>query len=261
MQITKHFKHLGGNRITSIPNPFVIPDPAAVNSMFGRIAGRYDLANRLLSGGRDRGWRRRLVESAARSRPGAVLDLATGSGDVALALARALPEARVVGMDFCAPMLAEAERKRRDLPPAVQSRLSFEAGDALSLPSPDASFEAVTIAFGLRNLADRARGLAEMRRVLRPGGRLLVLEFSQPHPWFRPLYFFYLARLLPLAAGVVTGQRSAYQYLNASIGSFPGRAALSSEILAAGFREVSARALTLGIVALHQARKDPELDR
>jgi|SRR6185312_2471358 len=228
-----------------------MPDSAAVNSMFGRIAGRYDLANRLLSGGRDLGWRRRLVAAAGRAQPRELLDLATGSGDVAFALERGVPSAgRIVGLDFCLPMLAEAERKR-----PAGSRISFQAGDALALPFSDGSFDAVTIAFGLRNLADRSRGLAEMRRVLRPKGRLLVLEFSQPSAWFRPFYLAYLRHVLPWLAGRVTGERAAYAYLNESIEVFPGREALAGELRAAGFAGVTAVPLTLGIVALHEGEK------
>jgi demethylmenaquinone methyltransferase / 2-methoxy-6-polyprenyl-1,4-benzoquinol methylase len=218
--------------------------------MFGRIAGRYDLANRLLSGGRDVAWRRRLVAAAVAGAPRDLLDLATGSGDVAFALGRAAPAARITGADFCLPMLAEAERKKAAA--GGSAHVAFQPADALALPFPAGSFDVVTIAFGLRNLADRARGLAEMRRVLRPGGRLLVLEFSQPQAWFRPFYLFYLRRILPAFAGRVTGDRAAYVYLNESIESFPGRSALAAELAAAGFQRVTARALTFGIVALHE---------
>jgi len=231
-----------------------MPDPAAVNSMFGRIARRYDAANVILSLGIDRWWRRRLVGAVVRQSPRRVLDLATGSGDVAFALACALdPSVAITGMDFCQPMLDQAETKKLAAGANRFRNVSFRIGDGLALPLPDASLDAVTIAFGLRNLADRARGLREMRRVLRPGGRLFVLEFSQPFPWFRPCYFFYLRHLLPRIAGVVTGDREAYVYLNDTISEFPGRAALSREISAAGFSAVQARALTLGIVALHEA--------
>jgi demethylmenaquinone methyltransferase/2-methoxy-6-polyprenyl-1,4-benzoquinol methylase len=230
-----------------------MPDATSVNSLFGRIARRYDLANRLLSGGRDVGWRRVLVAAVQRREPQDVLDLATGSGDVAFALARSLPPAvPITGVDFCAPMLAEAERKK----PAAGANVRFQLGDALSLPFAAASFDAATIAFGLRNLADRARGLAEIRRVLRPGGRLFVLEFSQPQPWFRPFYLWYLRRILPVLAGLVTGDRPAYVYLNESIEKFPGREALAAEIAAAGFSDITARPLTFGIVALHEAAKN-----
>jgi demethylmenaquinone methyltransferase/2-methoxy-6-polyprenyl-1,4-benzoquinol methylase len=233
-----------------------MPDPAAVNTMFGRIARRYDVTNRLLSGGIDIWWRRRLVAEVKSSGPSDVLDLATGSGDVAFAISRSLPRpVRILGMDFCQPMLDEAEAKKRAAGVERYANVTFRQGDGLALPLPDASFDAVTIAFGLRNLADRAQGLREMRRVLRPGGKLFVLEFSQPYRWFRPLYYFYLRKLLPGIAGVVTGDRAAYVYLNDTIGQFPDRAALAAEIAGTGFRNVRAHAMTLGIVALHIAER------
>jgi demethylmenaquinone methyltransferase/2-methoxy-6-polyprenyl-1,4-benzoquinol methylase len=231
-----------------------VSDPAAIRSMFGRIAGRYDLANRLLSLGCDQSWRRRLVGAVARGAPRDVLDLATGSGDVAFALSRRDPAARILGMDFCPPMLVEAERKKAAAAGAF-GHVRFAPGDGLALPLEDAAFDAVTISFGLRNMADRRRSLEEIRRVLRPAGRLFVLEFSQPARWFRPLYFFYLEKLLPAAAGLVTGDRAAYVYLNRTIREFPDRAALAAEIRAAGFADVTATAMTFGIVALHEAQK------
>ncbi len=229
-----------------------MPDPKAVNSMFARIAGRYDLANHLLSGGVDYWWRRRLVRVVHDAHPQVILDLATGSGDVAFAFADGLPrEVRITGMDFCQPMLDEAVKKR-----AGSTRwagIEFNQGDGMALPLPDRAFDAVTISFGLRNMADRHKSLSEMRRVLRPGGRLFVLEFSQPYFWFRPVYYAYLKLVLPLVAGVVTGDRSAYEYLGGSIESFPDREAMSREIIRAGFKSVRATPLTFGIVALHEA--------
>lgn len=222
--------------------------------MFGRIARRYDVANRLLSGGMDVWWRKRLVCKVRKHSPADLLDLATGSGDVAFALADGAPSLKqITGMDFCQPMLDEAEKKKN----AAQSyrQVTFRQGDALALPLPDAGFDAVTISFGLRNLADRDRGLREMRRVLRPGGRLYVLEFSQPYRWFRPFYYFYLSKVLPRIAGVVTGDKGAYDYLNNTISTFPDRAAMSAEIMRAGFSSVQASGMTLGIVALHEAVK------
>ena len=222
--------------------------------MFGRIAHRYDLANRLLSGGCDVRWRRKLVAAVRRCGPRDVLDLATGSGDVALALSRGLPASvRITGMDFCQPMLDAAEMKKNAAGAGRYSNVVFQQGDCLALPLPEASIDAVTIAFGLRNLADRPRGLAEMRRVLRPGGRLLVLEFSQPVRGFRPFYFFYLKHILPRIAGIITGDRTAYDYLNDTIASFPGPSALADEIRAAGYSAVTATSMTLGTVALHEA--------
>ena len=223
--------------------------------MFGRIARRYDLANRVLSAGIDIHWRVRLVDAVRQGRPERILDLATGSGDVALALHKALPGAvSVLGMDFCEPMLAEARVKLARLP-GTHSGVEFVQGDALNMPLPDQGFDAVTIAFGLRNMADRPRCLAEIRRVLKPGGRLHVLEFSQPQAWFRPLYNFHLRHIAPWAAALLTGDRSAYEYLATSIGAFPGLEGLSREIEAAGFSQVTGRAITFGIVALHSGTR------
>jgi demethylmenaquinone methyltransferase / 2-methoxy-6-polyprenyl-1,4-benzoquinol methylase len=230
------------------------PDPVAVNSMFARIARRYDAANHLLSGGIDVWWRRKLIREAAACRPEVVVDLATGSGDVAFALRRALaPAVRIVGLDFCEPMLEEANRKK-EADPRYRD-LEFRQGDILSLPLPDASADVVTIAFGLRNLADRHLGLLEMKRILRPGGTLLVLEFTQPALLLRPFYYFYLNRILPRVAGMISGDRAAYEYLNNTISAFPNKQELREEILAAGFAAVTARGLTGSIVALHRARR------
>jgi demethylmenaquinone methyltransferase/2-methoxy-6-polyprenyl-1,4-benzoquinol methylase len=223
--------------------------------MFGRIARRYDIANRVLSAGIDRYWRFKLVQAVQDKGPKDVLDLATGSGDVAFALARRLPrEIPIVGMDFCVPMLEEAQAKRVALE-MDSDRVRFERGDALQVPAADASFDAVTIAFGLRNMADRAACLAEIRRVLRPGGHLFVLEFSQPWPWVRPFYGFHMRVVAPAVAGWITGERAAYDYLRTSIAAFPDRERLSAEIRASGFGSVESTQMTLGIVALHVAQR------
>ena len=231
------------------------PDPAAVRSTFTSVAPRYDLANHLLSMGIDFRWRKKLVELSQKGPHRDILDLATGSGDVALALRRGLAgEVRITGVDFCEPML-EIARLKRNQRKLDSSQNQFLVGDCLELDFPDASFDLVTIAFGLRNLADRKRGLAEMFRVLKPGGRLLILEFSQPSLWFRPFYYFYLKAILPWLARLVTGDRQAYLYLGSSISAFPDRKALNSEIMNAGFKEVTNEGLTFSIVALHQGQK------
>ena len=157
-------------------------------------------------------------------------------------------------MDFCAPMLEVAEAKRKARARSA-ANVEFREGDALAIPSAQCSFDAVTIAFGLRNMADRAACLGEIRRVLRPGGSLFILEFSQPWPCVRPLYSLYLGRLAPLVAGLLTGEPGAYRYLGDTIGAFPGRDGLSAEIVAAGFTRVGATAMTAGIVALHAAAR------
>ncbi|MEI7566613.1 MAG: bifunctional demethylmenaquinone methyltransferase/2-methoxy-6-polyprenyl-1,4-benzoquinol methylase UbiE [Opitutaceae bacterium] len=230
-----------------------MPDPKAVNTMFARIAGRYDIANHLLSGGIDYWWRQRLVRAVYDSHAASVLDLATGSGDVVFALADGLaPGVTLLGMDFCQPMLDEAVKKREEN--RRWTHIEFRLGDGMALPLPDASFEAITISFGLRNMVNRAKALQEMRRVLKPDGRLFILEFSQPMVWFRPFYYTYLKYVLPTVAGIITGDRSAYEYLCGSIEQYPDRSAMSEEIRQAGFNSVSALPLSFGIVALHEAR-------
>jgi demethylmenaquinone methyltransferase / 2-methoxy-6-polyprenyl-1,4-benzoquinol methylase len=231
-----------------------MPDPVAVNSMFARIARRYDVANRLLSGGIDMWWRRRLVASVRQHEPSNILDLATGSGDVAFALSKGLPSTTAItGMDFCQPMLDEASIKQQSS--GQFPNITFIQGDGMALPLADASYDAVTISFGLRNMADRHRALSEMRRVLRPKGRLYVLEFSQPYRWFQPIYYFYLRRILPSIASMLTGDRGAYEYLCGSIEQYPGHEAMNAEILRAGFSAVAAKRMTFGSVALHVAQR------
>ena len=230
-----------------------MPQAEQVNSMFSSIAGRYDLANRTLSLGIDNLWRRKLIQLVASRNPQSVADLATGSGDVAIALRKALPEkTSVEGLDFCEPMLDQARIKsdQRKI-----DNLTFRVGDCLNLPLEDNSIDALTIAFGLRNLEDRQKGLQEMRRVLNPGGALHILEFTQPDYWFRPFYYLYLKTLLPLAARVLTGNTSAYQYLGNTIEAFPDKKELEEQILQAGFSKVSSIGLTASIVAIHTAEK------
>ena len=232
-----------------------MPDPFAVNSMFGRIASRYDLANRVLSGGIDIYWRFRLVGAVKRQAPRDILDLATGSGDVAFKLHQRLPSpVKIIGMDFCAPMLEQADAKKAASGGSYPD-LEFKLGDALNLPLPDGCVDAVTIAFGIRNTADRPRCLSEIRRVLRPSGRLYILEFSQPWAWVKPFYLLHLRYIAPRLAGWLTGDKGAYEYLGDSIDRFPGREGLSQELRSAGFTDVKAKAMTFGVVALHSANR------
>jgi demethylmenaquinone methyltransferase / 2-methoxy-6-polyprenyl-1,4-benzoquinol methylase len=231
-----------------------MPEASAIADMFSGIAPRYDLANHVLSFGLDFGWRRRLVCAVAAEHPRRVADLATGSGDVAFALKKQLGTGvEVRGLDFCAPMLAAAERKKAARPWARE--IVFALGDCLNLPLADDSQDALTIAWGVRNLADRERGFAELRRVLRPGGRLFVLDNSQPEGWTRPFCRFYLNAVVPVAGGVLTGQPAAYRYLATSSAAFPSRAALAAEMTATGFTKVRHEGLAGGAVALHEAEK------
>lgn len=217
--------------------------------MFARIAGRYDLLNHLLSGNVDKRWRRLVARTLRPSlvEGARVLDVACGTGDLSLVLASA-GEARVIGLDFCRPMLEIARGKA-----ASDSRaVPFVEGDALRLPFADEAFDVVTIAFGLRNLAGVEEGLRELGRVLRPGGRAAVLEFSSPVvPGFRPLFHFYFTRVLPRIGGLVSGSRGAYEYLPDSVSRFPDQKRLAELMRGAGFEEVEYRNLTGGIAALH----------
>ena len=217
--------------------------------MFAGIAGRYDLLNHLLSGNTDKRWRRLVArELAPHLKDGAlVLDVACGTGDLALELSRA-GSARVVGLDFCRPMLEVAAGKASGEPRG----LPFVEGDALRLPFGDSSFDAVSIAFGLRNLADVGEGLRELRRILKPGGRAAVLEFSSPViPGFRAVFQFYFRHLLPRIGGLISGSRGAYEYLPDSVSKFPDQKRLAALMREAGFDEVSYLNLTGGIAALH----------
>jgi len=220
---------------------------ARVRKMFGCIARRYDLANHLLSCGIDFYWRRRAAEIVAGWRPHRIADLATGTGDLALALQKKLPDAEIVGVDFLPEMLDLARRK------GVRQ---IVLADAMNLPFGDASFDCVTIAFGLRNLENWAAALAEMSRVLKTNGHLLVLEFSLPTtPILRAIYRFYLHRCLPLFGSFLTGKKTAYDYLGDSIEEFPGGNAMCELMAANGFTHTTFEPLTGGIVTIYTAQK------
>jgi len=228
-----------------------MPEGSTVQRMFSGIASRYDFANRVLSLGLCVGWREQLVTAAKAVRPRVVADLATGSGDVAFALRRDLPaECAVVGYDFCEPMLELGRVRAKQEGVALE----FKSGDCMRLPIADASQDVVTIAYGVRNFEDRARGLRELRRVVRTDGTLLILEFSQPSAWFAPFHFIHVRCVLPVLAGLLTGDFGAYKYLGTSIAGFPDAAGLDAELKAAGFAKVSHKRMLFGTVALHQAQ-------
>jgi demethylmenaquinone methyltransferase/2-methoxy-6-polyprenyl-1,4-benzoquinol methylase len=216
-----------------------------VRRMFGRVAHRYDLANHLLSFNIDRYWRARTVRRVkpVLEQPDArVLDICCGTADLAMALANG-GRASVLASDFCHPMLVVARSKTRTP--------LFEA-DALQLPLTDGSVDLVTVAFGFRNLANYGAGLAEMRRVLRPGGMAAILEFSRPpNRVFAAVYHFYSRRMLPWIGGLISGSRAAYEYLPASVRRFPEAPELAGDMRSAGFDQVRFEYLTMGIVALH----------
>ncbi len=216
--------------------------------MFDRIASRYDFANHLLSGGVDFLWRRRAAGLVRQWQPGRVLDLATGSGDLALTIARKLPNAEITGADFSEKMLAIARAK---------GLARTVVADALHLPFADGSFDCVTVAFGLRNMADWGAALREISRVLASGGHVLILDFSIPAGALRSAYRFYLHNLLPTVAGFVTGQQNAYTYLGASIEEFPSGNAMVQLINANAFADAHPNPLTGGIATIYTATKAP----
>src|SRR2546430_5143089 len=216
-----------------------------IRQMFDQVAARYDARNRLFSADRDRAWRRRAAQRAA-LRPGqTALDLCTGTGKLAHELVSFVgPSGRVIGVDFSPAMLELARRR--------EPQVEFRLGDVTRLDQPDASVDAVTIGFGLRNLVDRNAALREMRRVLRPGGRLVILEFAPPPGgMLMRAYHFYLSRVMPAVAGLLSaGEGSAYHYLAETVEAFPQPAQLAQQLERLGFT-VTVERLTLGIAALH----------
>ena len=222
-----------------------------VREMFSGIAKRYDLLNHLLSGNVDKRWRRIVatrVREKLSSSSSRILDVACGTGDLSLELFETTG-ARVIGADFCRPMLEIAATKTPNELPLIE-------GDALALPFRDGTFEVVTIAFGLRNLASVECGLAELRRVLKPGGWVAVLEFSRPaNAMLRPVFGLYFTKVLPLMGGLISGKRQAYTYLPASVQKFPDQQELSLLMQGTGFEQVEFENLTGGIAALHMGRR------
>ena len=216
-----------------------MPDPQRVRSMFASIATRYDRANTILSAGIHHRWRRRAVQRAA-IQPGArVLDCATGTGDLAIAFGNA--GASVIGTDFVPEMLDIARRKAPDI--------DFRIADATALPFDDRSFDIASIAFGIRNVDDPSRGLAEMARVAR---KVVVLEFGRPRSWFRPIFSLYRKHILPRIGGAVTGDRGAYEYLESSAAVFPsGEDFVALMRRSAPFESIEFEALTFGIAYLY----------
>ena len=227
---------------------------ARIREMFASIAPRYDFLNRLLSLGIDKRWRRAAVERIACRDDGTVLDIAMGTGDMVLeTAARTNGSVRIVGTDFCHEMVEIARSKISDS--AFGNRISLAIASCEALPFRDESFDAATIAFGIRNVVDRERGLHEIRRVLKPGGRLVVLEFSTPRAaWFRPIYHFYLRRLLPSVGGLFSNV-GAYSYLPESVRVFPDREAFEKLMAGAGLTHIFHTDFSFGIVTVFQGEK------
>jgi len=226
-----------------------------VRALFDSIAVRYDLVNQIISLGQIGRWRRRVAREAGRHKPRLVLDLGTGTGDLALAIARRTGRgSRILGFDLSPEMmrLAQAKVRRRGL----QGRISFVLADATALPLRDGAADCLVNAFFLRHLSDLPSSFVELRRVLRVGGRISLLELTQPpRSPFRPLFRLWFNRLVPLVGGWMSGNRQAYEYLPQSLGPFPNAAELAGLLREAGFESVECRLLGMGTVALHSGVK------
>ncbi|HEY6873697.1 MAG TPA: bifunctional demethylmenaquinone methyltransferase/2-methoxy-6-polyprenyl-1,4-benzoquinol methylase UbiE [Geobacteraceae bacterium] len=225
-----------------------------IQEMFGSIAPRYDLLNRLLSFGIDRRWRRFAVKQITYTETGSILDVATGTGDVALEIAARTPATvRIAGVDFCREMVDLGLQKVKASPYA--DRITMEVAPCEAIPYPGGSFDSVTIAFGIRNVVDRLQGLKEMHRVLKTGGRVVILEFSTPHSkLFKSLYCFYFLRVLPVVGGLFS-KFSAYKYLPDSVLEFPSQEEFKALMTQAGFRNPRHFDLTGGIATVYVAEK------
>ncbi|HVU63081.1 MAG TPA: bifunctional demethylmenaquinone methyltransferase/2-methoxy-6-polyprenyl-1,4-benzoquinol methylase UbiE [Phycisphaerales bacterium] len=237
-------------------NPHARSDkPDKVRSMFAAIAPSYDLNNRLHSFWRDQAWRRFAIRQVAVKPTDVCLDVACGTGDLTEALARA-GAAKVTGLDFTPQMLDVARVRAKKLPPGIADRITYIQGDAQNLPLADASVDVITIAFGIRNVLVPAKAIAEFRRVLRPGGRLAILEFSEPTfppaRWFNRLY---TQKIMPFTATLIARDKSgAYKYLPKSVETFLGRGEFVNVLRDAGFRDIAATPLTMGVCMCYAAR-------
>jgi demethylmenaquinone methyltransferase/2-methoxy-6-polyprenyl-1,4-benzoquinol methylase len=225
------------------------PNPTRVREMFTRIARRYDVMNAVMTAGRHHAWRRLAADAVVAAPPGPILDLATGTGDLALAVRAVRPASMVVGADFSEAMLHQARPK---LARRGEARVPLLAADALALPFRDRTFAAVISAFLVRNLADLARGLAEMRRVAMPGGLVVTLDITRPRvPGWDRMFGFYFQRIVPLLGALVAGDRAAYTYLPESVERFASPPGLADAMRRAGLRDVRYRRVGLGTIALH----------
>ncbi len=221
-----------------------------VREMFDNIAPKYDLLNHTLSMSIDRVWRRRVVGEVRRAKPGRILDVGTGTGDLVIAMARRIRDVQVLGVDLSEQMLAVARRKIEAR--GLDGRIVLDRGDAERLAVADASVDVATVAFGVRNFGDLGAGLRELARTIKPGGKVVILEFSRPrNRVFRALYEFYSYKILPRIGGLVSRDKRAYEYLPASVGEFPAPEEFMAMMARAGFRNCRARSQSFGIAQIY----------
>lgn len=224
--------------------------------MFDKISGKYDLLNRLLSLGIDRNWRKKALSTLIELHPQQMLDVATGTGDLAFMAARMLNPKSIKGVDLSAGMLEVARKRLTDRRNDFSTEIEFLKGDAENLQFESNSFDAVTVAFGVRNFADLSAGLKEMNRVLKPGAPLVVLEFTKPRIFpFRQLFDIYFRHMLPLIGSWTSGDRKAYRYLYESVQAFPDFDAFNEQLIKAGFKSPVFKPLSAGICAIYTAYK------
>jgi demethylmenaquinone methyltransferase/2-methoxy-6-polyprenyl-1,4-benzoquinol methylase len=224
-----------------------------VQHMFNDISGKYDFLNHFLSLGVDFSWRRKFVNQLSRYKPHRVLDVATGTGDLAVLICTLEPE-QVTGIDIAGKMLAIAKKKAAQK--QLQDKLTFQEGDAENLPFPDEVFDAVTVAFGVRNFNDLERGLTEMKRVMKTGGVIMILEFSHPASFpQKQLYGFYSKHIIPFIGKMVSRNKQAYTYLPESISAFPSGKDFLDILEKVGMKNVSLRALTFGVATIYKGEK------
>jgi demethylmenaquinone methyltransferase / 2-methoxy-6-polyprenyl-1,4-benzoquinol methylase len=223
-----------------------MPDAVYVHDAFARIADRYVMTNHVLSCGMDIVWRKIVTARVRKWQPQRLLDVASGTGDLALEIQDQCPQCEVIASDFCAEMLVHATSR---------GMAKTVVADALNLPFSDHEFDVVTVAFGLRNMADYPAALREMLRVLRPGGRIVILDFSIPGGIMCAPYRWYLHNVLPRMAGLLTGQKDAYEYLGGSIEQFPSGKAMTDLLETCGFGKTSASPITLGVVTIYEGTR------
>jgi len=225
-----------------------------VAEMFDKIAGKYDFMNRFLSARTDVSWRKKAINSLRKKQPQYILDIATGTGDMAIRATRMLNPKQVVGVDISGQMLAEGRKKIEKL--GLNSQIQLEKGDSENLHFSDNSFDVTMAAFGVRNFENLEKGLSEMRRVLKPGGQLCIIEFSRPRPAFiNNLYQFYMSLVAPQIAKAFKQDKQAYQYLNKSAKAFPERKDFTAILDKVGFKQTSYKALTFGMCCIYSATK------